>query len=261
MDKKIDTSRSILDANVDTGKIELVSNYFDIAKNGVPPFNDTDIENGMSFSSTLSILKGIKKTINDGIKSYVDNSIQVCVLSVGSEMETDFIQFRKSSKSNRLLLPSLAISYKTDHTMYSIPGNYRRYEQVLFNGTRYGLSFLAIPVAFELTLRYYCRNMDALIRFRDNLRNNAQLAFPKQGFSYKVFDDNDDIYVNGTIYISQNTKEWEMKFSKIDGDSGEDQYYSMSIPMHCWANAISQAYKTPLIFSVPKINIKINKGI
>ena len=255
MTLKIDTS---INSTVDTGNIELVSSYLDITKNGVPPFNDTDIDKGMSFSSTLSILRGIKKAINDGIKSYVDNSIQVCVLSVGSDLETDFIQFRKATTSNRLILPSLAISYKTDSTMYSTPGNYRRYEQVIFDGTRYGVSFLAIPVAFELTLRYYCRNMDALIRFRDNLRNNSQLAFPKDGFSYKVFDDNEDIYINGTIYISQKTKEWEMKFSNIDGESGVDQYYSMSIPLTCFANAISQAYKTPIIFSVPKINIKIN---
>lgn len=260
-------SLSLVDlVNTDNSKVKKVTEYFDVFKDGAPPYNDQQNTGDAVFSSTLSVLRGIKAAVEEGVKKHIDNSLQTCVLSVGSSQEVDFLQFRKYSQSNRLLLPSLALSLNSEETMYSNVSNLHRYEQVIFDGTRYGLSFIAIPVKFNLSFRYYCRNMDELLRFRDNLKNNAQRAFPREGFSYQMFNNGeyntpekplDDIYVNGSLYLSQNIKEWEMKFANLVDSGGTEQYYLLKVPFTCWANSISKAYRTPIIFSQPKININL----
>lgn len=175
--------------NTSNSPINPINEYLDIFKNGTIPYNDQQNTGDAIYSSTLSILRGIKATVEDSVKKYIDNSLQVCVVSVGSSQEVDFLQFRKYSNSNRLILPSLAISLNSEETMYSNVSNLYRYEETIFDGTRYGLSFVSIPIKLNLSFRYYCRNMDELLRFRDNLKNNAQRAFPRKGFSYQMFNN------------------------------------------------------------------------
>lgn len=207
------------------------------------------------YSCTSSILAAVRQAVFDASVNYFDKSINNVVLSIASDKKTDLLQFRRLSGTNRIILPSVALSLDNYYPIFSNNTNTRIQNQMYFHeGNRYLLSFLAIPMRFELSMRYYATNLGAVFRWMDNLFFNSQVSFPEKGFKYSVRISDDDKnpqlgYVTGTIKFDVLEKNYTPSQLTISQKQSGDIWY-MEVPMTVWATLVSHPYYRPSITTV-----------
>jgi len=230
----------------------------DVYLEGTPIYDDNTKDGNQVYSSTLSILNGVRSAILKHAQVHFDRSLQYGVLSMSSDTETDLRQFRKANKSGgEIVLPSFALSLKDYSPFYSPSYNTRRYKCYMYDKGNRMLSYTCIPIKFSLEFRYYCTTYDMLLRFRENLNYNSQINFPIDGFVYKVFaDEGIESYMAGHIYFRVNDK--DMKMSSITlKEYDENRPCVLTVGVDVWANILSKPYLTNII---KNIRASINLG-
>jgi hypothetical protein len=258
----------------------------DILSEPLPIYNDNERIGNMVYSSSLAILKGFKAEMQELLKDHIDNSIQYVVLSINSDKETDLQQIRQASmtafeytvpkvdkdgnliavpleinttQNARPLLPSVAFSSGQPKFLYSSPfNNSLRYQFHAVNKSRNIVSFVMIPMEYNITMRYYCTTFDLFMRFTDTLALNSQLAMPHKGFTYKVItpDPNFLSYINGSIQIQSDPSEQKPEKVKFTSE-GLESVWCLEVPIRMWASIISRPYLVPAVIA-PTVKININ---
>lgn len=242
--------------NTPTDKFEIR----DAFEKGTPIFDDNYRDGNQVYSSTLSIMKGVRNAVLKHAQLHFDRSLQYGVISPSDDVETDFRQFRKVNKGgNNIVLPSFAISLKDYAPIYSPSYNTRRYQCFFYDEANRMVTYNRIPMKFEMDFRYYCDNYDVLLRFRENLNFNSQISFKIDGFSYKTIGaDDEEVTMDGHIYFKVNDKSMGMTKHKLE-DLDKGKAHSLSVKLDVWANILSKPYLTNIIKS-PRVNIIINNS-
>lgn len=236
----------------------------DITNDPVPVYNDNYKIGNMVYSSTLAILKAAKDTLEPILKTTVDNSIQFIVLTMSEDKKSDYYLIRKASmkigENDRILLPSIAMSMRDYKYLYSSPYNNKRYQQHVRDKSRNLLSFLSIPIIYNMSMRYYCPNWDLALRFEENLIQNGIDALPKEGFLYKVKGPNNlEMYLHGTVQISTDNSSHTLSKLTIENKAGDalSSTWYIDIPFTIRASIISRPYLVPSV-QTQAITIKMN---
>ncbi len=238
----------------------------------VPIYNDNNrMDKGkVAYSSSFSLAQGLKDYLGRLLRDHVDNSIQHIVLSMDKDKQTVFQQlqaatmkidgsFDGNAENTRAILPGVGLVLDKYSYTYSSPyNNYLRYQFSAINKAKQLVSFLNIPMQYDFKLYYYCRKMDQLLRFTDNIAQNAQLAQKKEGFAYKVLSPKKDqfSYVRGNMLISSDASTMSFERPKLTSE-GLETTWCAEINIKVWGSVISRPYLVPAVMS-PVIQINMN---
>lgn len=244
----------------------------DLLEDPVPIYNDNDRTNAgkLAYSSSFSLAMGLKDYLSKFFKDHVDNSIQHVVLSMDKDRLTVYQQlatatmdipgsFDGTAENNRVLLPGVGLVLDSYKFLYSSPyNNYLRYQFSAVNKSRQLVSFLNIPMEYQFKIYYYCNKMDQLLRFTDNLAQNAQLAQKKDGFAYKVMSPKKDVYsyVRGNMLIGSDPSTMSIERPKLNSE-GFDTVWCAEVSLRVWGSVISRPYLVPAVMS-SSVKIKMN---
>ena len=244
----------------------------DLLEDPVPIYNENNrmAKGTLAYSSSFSLALGLKDYLRQLLKDHVDNSIQHVVLSMDKDKLTVYQQLQTStmdipgafdgtSENTRAILPGVALVLDTYKYTYSSPyNNYLRYQFSAVNRSKQLVSFLNIPMEYSFKIYYFCRKMDQLLRFTDNIAQNAQLAQKKDGFAYKVLSPKKDqfSYVRGNMLISSDSSTMTFEKPKLNSE-GLETIWCAEVSVKVWGSVISRPYLVPAVMS-PVVKIKMN---